>query len=70
MQIMELYEILRSFGLLKNLEKTCSINPFYAINLLRSSHPEVFYKKVFLEISQNSQKNTCARVFFLIKLQT
>ena len=27
-------------------------------------------KKVFLEISQNSQKNTCARVSFLIKLQT
>ena len=26
-------------------------------------------KKVFLEISQNSQENTCARVFFLIKLQ-
>ena len=27
-------------------------------------------KKAFLEISQNSQKNTCARVSFLIKLQT
>ena len=27
-------------------------------------------KKVFLEISQNSQKNTCARVSFSIKLQT
>ena len=27
-------------------------------------------KKVFWEISQNSQKNTCARVSFLIKLQT
>ena len=26
-------------------------------------------KKVFLEISQNSQENTCARVCFLIKLQ-
>ena len=25
--------------------------------------------KVFLEISQNSQGNTCARVSFLIKLQ-
>ena len=32
--------------------------------------PNVFYKKkVFLKISQNSQKNTCARVFLLIKLQ-
>ena len=27
-------------------------------------------KKVFLEISQNSQEGTCARVSFLIKLQT
>ena len=26
-------------------------------------------KKVFLEISQNSQENTCARVSFLIKWQ-
>ena len=26
-------------------------------------------KKVFLEISQSSQENTCARVSFLIKLQ-
>ena len=30
----------------------------------------VLCKKVFLEISQNSQENTCARVSFLIKLQT
>ena len=28
--------------------------------------PEVFCKKVFLEISQNSQEITCARVSFLI----
>ena len=35
----------------------------------RSSRPQVFCKKVFLEISQNSQENTCARVSFLIKLQ-
>ena len=26
-------------------------------------------KKVFLEISQNSQENLCAKFFFLIKLQ-
>ena len=31
--------------------------------------PEMFCKKVFLQISQNSQENTCARVSFLIKLQ-
>ena len=29
----------------------------------------VLWKKVFLKISKNSQKNTCARVSFLIKLQ-
>ena len=29
----------------------------------------VLWKKVFLEISQNSQENTCARVSLLIKLQ-
>ena len=28
-----------------------------------------FLKKMFLEISQNSQESTCARVSFLIKLQ-
>ena len=31
--------------------------------------PEVFCKKLFLEITQNSQENTCARVSFLIKFQ-
>ena len=30
---------------------------------------DVLYKNVFLEILQNSQENTCARVSFLIKLQ-
>ena len=29
----------------------------------------VLFTKVFLEISQNSQENTCVRVSFLIKLQ-
>ena len=28
-----------------------------------SSHPKVFCKKVLLEISENSQENTCARVW-------
>ena len=36
----------------------------------RSSHSEVLCKKVFLKMSQNSQKHICARVSFLIKLQT
>ena len=34
-----------------------------AIERVRSSRPEVFYKKVFLKISQNLQENTCARIF-------
>ena len=32
----------------------------------RSSRPEVLCKKVFLEIPQILQKNTCARVYFLL----
>ena len=35
----------------------------------RGSHLGCSVKKVFLEILQNSQENTCARVSFLIKLQ-
>ena len=31
--------------------------------------PRWSLEKLFLEISQNSQENTCARVSFLIKLQ-
>ena len=38
--------------------------------MMQNQPKEVFCKKkVFLEISQNSQENTCARVSFLIKLQ-
>ena len=37
--------------------------------MYRSSRPELLCKKVLLEISQNSQENTCARVSFLIKLK-
>ena len=36
--------------------------------LWRSSHRRYSVKKLFLEIWQNSQENTCARVSFLIKL--
>ena len=35
----------------------------------RSSRPEVFCRKVFLEISRKSQENSCVRVSALIKLQ-
>ena len=29
------------------------------------SYPEVFYKKVFLKVSQNSQKSSCTDITFL-----
>ena len=35
----------------------------------RGNHPEVFCKKLLLEISRSSQKNNYVRVPFLIKLQ-
>ena len=35
----------------------------------KQSSKGVLWKRMFLEISQNSQENTCARVSFLIKLQ-
>ena len=38
-------------------------------NFLKSSRQEVFYKKGFLAIMQNSQENTWARVSFSITLQ-
>ena len=46
-----------------NFGSTLDVLPY------RSSRPEVFYKKVFLEISQHLQENTCARLSFLIRLQ-
>ena len=42
---------------------------FFKKPLNRSSHRRCSVKKVFLEISQNSQENTCARVSFWITLQ-
>ena len=35
----------------------------------RSSHQRGSVKKLFLKFLQNSQENTCAKVFFLIKMQ-
>ena len=42
---------------------------YFFKNVLKQSPGGVLQKNVLLEISQNSQKNTCARVSFLIKLQ-
>ena len=54
-------EVLYKIGDLKNFSKL-QVNT-------RSSHPEVFCKKMFLKILQISQKNVFAGVPFLIKLQ-
>ena len=42
---------------------------FLHSNAFRSSHCRCFIKKVFLKMSQNSQKNACARASFIIKLE-
>ena len=54
---------------------TSEVGFYVKVSQLRNLYPqkrptEVFYeKKVFLEMSQNSQENTCAIVSFLTKLQ-
>ena len=45
------------------------ISTFKNASIYRSSCLEVFYKKNAHKISQNSEENTCARIFFLITLQ-
>ena len=58
----------------------CYLNEYHQIRILRvgfffgmspitSNHQSCSMKRVFLQISQNSQESTCARVSFLIKLQ-
>ena len=42
---------------------------YYTSFTLEAATRGVLSKKVLLEISQNSQENTCARVSFFIKLQ-
>ena len=39
-------------------------------NFYKSNHRRCSIKKLFLKISQNSQENTCARVSFLVKLES
>ena len=55
----------------KNLRKSLKLKKLRMLNfnLYRRSRPEVFYEKVFLKISNNSQENTCPRASLLIKLQ-
>ena len=42
---------------------------FGSWSLVRSSSPKCFVKKVFLEISQKSQENSCARFSIIKELQ-
>ena len=42
---------------------------FFLLRFEEAAPQECSVKKVFLQISQNSQKNTCARGYFLMKLQ-
>ena len=46
-------------------------SPFTTIDtaIIRSSRLVVFWKKVFLQISQNSQESTCAKGSLLMNLQ-
>ena len=55
-------EVLHKIGDLKNFSEL-QVNT-------RSIHLELFCKKIFLKISQNSQKNVFTGVPLLIKLQT
>ena len=43
---------------------------FFDVSEVEATIRGFLWKKVFLEISQNSQENTCVRISFLIKLQT
>ena len=45
----------------KLLSESCFLEEQFIFPILRSSYPEVFCKKVFFEISRNSQENTSAR---------
>ena len=53
----------------ESLEKSneVSMKKGVPVSLIQVQPPEVFYKTVFLKVSQNS--HTCARVSFLMKLQ-
>ena len=59
----------RKFALTFALSIKVIIQVWKSQSAFKSSRPEVFCKKVFLEIWQNSQESTCARVSFLIKLR-
>ena len=46
----------------------CNVISFTIFHLSEAATGGVLLEKVFLEISQNLQENTCSKVSFLIKL--
>ena len=54
---------------LESLKKFRQYYDYANLHKVGSSRPDVFWKKLFLEIFQNSQENACTRVSILIKLQ-
>ena len=48
---------------------SCKFALYFQNTFSEAATRGVLWKKLFLQISQNSQKNICARVSFLIKLQ-
>ena len=55
-----------------NLTPKVSFEPRFCMIIINGSEAatgDVLQENAFLEISQNSQENTCARVSFLIMLQ-
>ena len=61
----DLFIIMRSSNIVVRFCSECS--SFVLITVQKQPPEVLFRKKVFLEISQNSQENTCARASFLIK---
>ena len=60
-----------TYPIYSNFCKKMSLQYFRLYNFpsFRTATGGVLLEKVFLEISQNSQENTCGKVSFLIKLQ-
>ena len=60
---------LKNLELLSWFSKIYTISPCSVLLIAEAVVRMCSVEKVFLEISQNSQENNCARVSFLIKLQ-
>ena len=60
--------MLRRIAVLFDIFKDCVIRDLYYLTE-EADRRRCSVKKVFLNISQNSQENSCARVSFLIKFQ-